>query len=429
MTIWAKRHGQPPACPPVEQVPGSSLFRMVAAATAGAELSVGPELDLVKAALLYGDTVTLISPVTTMLLRAESLQRFSLRQLLELFRRFAPASMPPDELAQFEHGAIAVDRLLRVFDRFGRGGQLLEQAIKGALGPYLRPLSEVVADAATQAGIDQLARARREGLVEIENVDPGDEIDLLAFCLISAQLAQTGQRQENPHTDRLVETFIDKLAAHLSSGLDYLLFDEPIADLTVAAIREGHFTPAPGPAGRSAQAMAASGLMGRLPTFPGATVNEVLDIRSELAPSLTRFRASMVTISKDFTSESWESGFQDELHDAWVGTVHPAIQEIEEMVRDNRSLLSWASSMTGTAKAAWPGLSVVAGGLGVLAGGVAGHVDVVQVLRGAGALGGVTPLLQALRDRRTAQADIRMQPFYFLYKTERMLQDQARARP
>lgn len=118
------------------------------------------------------------------------------------------------------------------------------------------------------------------------------------------QLAQSGQRQDNPHTDRLVETFVDRLSSHLSSGHGYLLFDEPIASLTEAAVREGLFTPAEGPAGRSAQAMAASGLMGRLPTFPTAKVDEVLDIRDELAPSLARFRSAMVTISKNFTSES-----------------------------------------------------------------------------------------------------------------------------
>jgi hypothetical protein len=145
-------------------------------------------------------------------------------------------------------------------------------------------LSEAVRDISAQAGIDQLARARREGLVKIENADPGDEIDLLASSIVSAKLAQSGQRQDNPQTDRVIETFVDKLSKHLSAGKEYLIFDEPIASLTEAAIREGLFSPAKGPAGRSAQAMAASGLMGKLPTFPNAAVDEVLDIRRERAP-------------------------------------------------------------------------------------------------------------------------------------------------
>jgi hypothetical protein len=415
VTIWANRGSQMPARPPAQQMPTSSLFRMVAAASAGAELSVGPELDLVKAALLYGDKVTILSPVTTMLLRGEGLQHFSLRQLFELFRRFAPAKLPPDELAQFELGAIHVDRLLRILDRFGRSGHLLERAIKELLKPYLHPLSEVVADVASQAGIDQLARARREGLVEIENVDPGDEVDLLAFCLVAAQLAQNGQRQDNPYTDRLIETFVDRLATHLSSGRDYLLFDEPVANLTEAAIREGLFTPAPGPAGRSAQAMAASGLMGRLPTFPGARVDEVLDIRSELAPSLTEFRSAMVTISRNFTAKPWERDFEDELHDVWVETVQPALQRIETSVRDNHSLLKLAADATGVVKDAWSGLLIVGAGL-------LGHGDAFHALGGTGAVGAAAPVLQRLRDREADRSTVRMQPFYFLYKTERALE-------
>ena len=44
-------------------------------------------------------------------------------------------------------------------------------------------------------------------------------------------------------------TFVQKLSKHLSSGREYLIFDEPIANLTEAAIREGLFSPAKGPAG------------------------------------------------------------------------------------------------------------------------------------------------------------------------------------
>lgn len=90
-------------------------------------------------------------------------------------------------------------------------------------------LSGAVRDLNAQADIDQLARARREGLVKIENADPGDEIDLLASCIVSAQLAQAGQWQDNPQASRVIETFVSKLSRHLSAGKSYLIFDEPIA--------------------------------------------------------------------------------------------------------------------------------------------------------------------------------------------------------
>jgi hypothetical protein len=62
-------------------------FRMVVAARPDSGITVAPELALTKAALLYGDTVSLLSPVTTMLLRVEALGGLSIEQLLALVKR------------------------------------------------------------------------------------------------------------------------------------------------------------------------------------------------------------------------------------------------------------------------------------------------------------------------------------------------------
>ena len=237
-------------------------------------------------------------------------------------------------------------------------------------------------------------------------------MDLLVSCILSAKLAQSGERNEDSHADRIVETFVDKLSKHLSSGREYLIFDKPIANLTEAAIREGLFTPAKGPAGRCAQAMTASGLMGQLPTFPTATVDEVIDIRSELAPSLTQFRSAMVTISKSFSSAPWETDFEDEVHDTWVESVLPAVEFIDASVKDNSSLLPLATGITGASNSAYPGLAIVGTGL-------VGHLGAVAAA--GGALAGIAPILQAVRDRKKADSEIRMQPFYFLYAADEAL--------
>jgi hypothetical protein len=55
----------------------------------------------------------------------------------------------------------------------------------------------------------------------------------------------------------------------------------------------------------------------------------------------------------------------------------------------------------------------------LVAAGIAAH-DTPTALAG-GALTAGTPLLQALRDDRSTERDIRLQPFYFLYGVERAL--------
>jgi hypothetical protein len=386
---------------------------VVVAANPGSSVTVAPELDLLKAALLYGDKVTVLSPVTTMFLRMEELQRFSHREQIELMRRVAPILRPAEEVPAFQAGIEEIDDVLHSTARGGSGGQrLLRAGLLQRFAPVQEMLSESVRQITHQAGIDQLARARAMGLLHIESADRGDAMELLVSCIISAKLAQSGKRNEDCHTDRIVETFVDRLSRHLSLGREYLIFDEPIANLTDAAIREGLFNPAKGPAGRCAQAMTASGMVGRLPTFPTATLDEVIDIRSELAPSITQFRSAMVTISKSFRSAPWEKDFEDEVHDAWVESVVPAVESIVASVKDNTSLLSLASGITGAANTAFPGLAIVGTGL-------VGHLGAVAIA--GGALAGVAPILQAVRDRKKTDSEIRMKPFYFLYAADQAL--------
>ncbi len=264
---------------------------MVVAANPGTDVTVAPELDLVKAALLYGDTVTLISPVTTMLLGVEALQRFSTHQQIELMRRVAPVLLPADEVSRFEQGVEQIDQFLRTSAKGTGAARILRAGLLQQLQPIQQQLSDAVKGIGHEAGIDELAKARTKGIVQIEDADPGNAMDLLVACIFSAKLAEIGQHHDDSHSERIVTTFVQKLSQYLSTGREYLIFDERVASLTQAAIREGIFTPAKGPAGHSAQAMTASAFMGRLPTFPNATVDEVLDIRTELAPSLTQLRA------------------------------------------------------------------------------------------------------------------------------------------
>ena len=414
MTSNSKKRKWRAGGPSAQAKPGApGTFRMLVAANPGTSTTVAPELDLVKAALLYGDQVTLISPVTTMLLRVEALERFSPSNQIELIRRVAPVLLPADQVTEFENGIAQVDDFVRTSARGGSAGnQLLRAGLLQQFRPIQQEMSQSVRELGHEAGIDQLAKARSKGIVKIESADPGDAMDLLVSCIVSAKLAEIGERQEDPHTDRIVESFVEKLSKHLSSGREYLIFDEPIAHLVEAAVREGLFSPANGPTGRSAQAMAASALMGRLPTFPDATVDEVLDIRADLSSSLTQFRSAMVTISKTSTTAPWESDFEDALNDAWVESVHPAIEAIDEAVRSNKSLLALAAGASEAAKTSYSGLTIVAAGL-------LGHVGAVAAL--GGGIAGASSLLQALRERRATAIDIRMKPFYFLHAIEHSL--------
>ena len=383
-------------------------FEIVVASNPSTAMSMVSELELAKVALLYGDQVTLISSMTTMLQEVEAFGRFSMEDQFELLERVAPLILSEEEAGVLTDGLNDLNQVLEAAKRSG----VLRAELLRQFQLIRDQVTELVSGLATSTGIDQLANARKRKLVRIESANPGDTMDLLYFCIEAAKRNELGQPQNEEFTTKMMMTFVEKLSQHLTTGSEYLIFDDSIARLVEEGVATGMFAPVSGPAGRSAQAMAASTFVKQLPTFPNASVDEVIDIREDLSTSLTSFRSEMVTISREFTSEAWDSDFDDSLQDAWVEKVNPALQAIEESVRENKSLLELATGVVGNINASYPGLMIAGGG-------ALGHVGSVGAI--GGALAAASPLLLALRDRREHSRAIRMQPFYFLYSVNSSL--------
>lgn len=99
---------------------------------AGSAMTVAPKIELVKTALLYGDRVTLLSPVTTMLLDVAALERFSRLQQIDLVRRVAPYLSNGAELAASEVGLDQLEDFLR---RSARSASPSDRLVRGS-APY-----------------------------------------------------------------------------------------------------------------------------------------------------------------------------------------------------------------------------------------------------------------------------------------------------
>jgi hypothetical protein len=115
-------------------------LRIAAAAHPSADLSFGPELEVVKAALLYGDRVTLLSPILTSFMRVETLESLTIHQQVDLARRVAPFLYDdPDEASQYELG-------LRHMERFLDGSQHAARlpAVEGARAEVLKKLEPII---------------------------------------------------------------------------------------------------------------------------------------------------------------------------------------------------------------------------------------------------------------------------------------------
>jgi hypothetical protein len=257
---------------------------------------------------------------------------------------------------------------------------------------------------------EELKVAIDSGLVRVRDTKPGTDLDLVEWFVKSAAQGGRGAALDATQTDLMVEVFVDLLAGQLTSGDGYMMVDKDVASLIEALIREGRVTVSAGTRSRNTQAMTASGLLARLPSFPSASMCEVLDIREALASPSIRFRSEMVTLSRQFEASGFEGGFTDELHDAWTEKVEPALREIEEAIEENRLRTLYPANTFGAGTL--PGLGIVTYGLGT------GH-GLVDLL-GVGATA-VAPALKSLWQQSVAHRHLKVRPFYFLHLTEELL--------
>lgn len=210
---------------------------------------------------------------------------------------------------------------------------------------------------------------------------------------------------------------MDALWSVLSDSRYYPLLDKGIADLVHAAVREGAFDPPSIGRSRGRQVGAAHEFIARLPTFPAARMDEIIDVREELRQPLTVFRSEMVKVARDMKSDAFDPDFLAEAEEAWVERVAPALDELHELVEEKRlrRLL---------------GQQATSGGLVGAAGGLVTGLATQDVLFGAAATtvaAATTTVTRALSLRREFVREIGRRPYFFLYRTEQVLNARASA--
>lgn len=65
------------------------------------------------------------------------------------------------------------------------------------------------------------------------------------------------------------------------------------------------------------QAAVGSRLVARLPAFPGVPLDEILDLRCDLAAPLGRYRTAVVRLSDRLQAGPFDRDLPDEIDDLW----------------------------------------------------------------------------------------------------------------
>lgn len=364
------------------------------------EYTLGKELALVKAALLYGDRVRLCSPGTSMVMQ------------LQGNRDAETPEERRDHIANYLTTRVLTDPngdvgrffpKLQMFLRSENDSAKRERVVRSTVRQYTstdrlsdeqwEQMGEEQWAMARDAGADGIVTAIDSGLLELHEF-AGDADFGWAAAGPERQIAKT-------------EEFVDLVAGAVEDRTTYPVFDADAAQIARWAVEHGVVSPSEAQIRRGQHAALAADLLGRLPTFESASVDEVIAVRRELEGPLVRFRGVVSGFAASISSEPWGKDFELEAEETFVRQVEPSVQEIREAVEANASLASLA------AKVGRPG--AIAAGLGLMLGGLPLLPAVAALALGAGATTAITAYnsrSELLKERSEAQRN----QMYFYYR-------------
>jgi hypothetical protein len=360
----------------------TEVLHITVAVAPSSRFDLDSDLNLLKAALLYADEVKLCSFSTSALVWMQNLQKADIIGAMDSFVRFYQS--------------------------------LNNQALRAKVAPLMRQYKSIrprLRHTLRQMGSSREVRTIHESLrVELEGVIE-DLLGESAKGLNSALDSGVVELQFfDVKSKKVAEEYLGVVADAVVSGATYPLLDRPTGDLISSAIAEGKVVPLGASVDRAKQVGLPSSLFARLPLFDKASIDEVVDIRSELDSSLTRFRSSMIIFSQEIESAPWSRDFPLEAERIYYKYVEPAILEIEEAYKSSSLLLALITKPIETP-------DIWLAGLALLLDAQLGGGSLPDLLGKTLMVGGVTSsAIKAVKEWRERNEEVRKNQLYFYYK-------------
>ncbi len=344
------------------------------------DLAVG--LPLVKAALLYGDRVTLCSPAASLLARLRDHAPTALGDRLDVLAGLADDLGLGDGPARLSavSGSSHVDPV----------------AVRATVDGWWRRYRRLLAEAVVESGLDALAPAVAAGRLTIETLGVG------------------AVARPSDFAEAAAETYAAVVAEAVARGHTTPILDGPTADGLRDAVAEGRVGVSEPRVQRARNGGLAGHVLQTLPLFDRATVAEVLDIRSDLDAALARFRAAVDEFADEVAAAAWDPDFAVEADRVYRRRVAPAVAEIEDAVSSVgylRELVTrYAERPSQFIGLAVPALSVALAAPDVLAQSVAASLSGLSLAANAAQAGWVVA---------DGRREVRSRRLFFVYAVSR----------
>ncbi|MBN1092727.1 hypothetical protein JKP75_09280 [Blastococcus sp. TML/M2B] len=317
-------------------------------------MSLAKEVELVRAALLYADEIEVVSPGAGLVASMADLadgDRYGLLTMLMSLEDGALARLPAETVSRLPQNwreilpaAMFAIEMGPDWVRRLPGGRQIDPAVLDQMAAFdgqfdglLDMFREVADRLLEQSGGSELQPAIRAGVVTVSPLAINDAV-------------QPGAMAAN---------FVALLTELLENRRVRLLFDDSVAKLVRGLVDAGLATPHQMTVKHAGEAAVGSGFVTRLPAFTAAPVDELLDLRADLADPLARYRRGVSLMASKLAYRAYDEESAVEIEDLWRNEVDPALRDLREgfsehgLVRElSRSLLldlkTYASGLVGT---------------------------------------------------------------------------------
>jgi hypothetical protein len=288
--------------------------------TGSGQVSLIPDLRLVRSALLYADRVELISPGLAMLGTFDSLKDAGKVDPVKLVATLDDATLARlgwEGTAQEVRSSFTrLSRVLALPERLRRRKMSLEQEaeLNGHLDELRQGMTEAstsVNDVLEQAGAPDLTQAVEAGAltVDVSGFDVDAETDQQVAWLQGMLL----RRFQDPSAHLLLDDRLVQLVGELP--------ETALSDINV---------------GRATRTRTGTGLIEQLPAFPDAEMGEVLALRDELTDGRARYRGAVTNLTARLQATVLDEALPSEIEDLWRDEVQPSLRDMQQTVSGSR---------------------------------------------------------------------------------------------
>lgn len=374
------------------------------------KVSMRNELEMVKAAVLYADSVEIVSPLIDVVLSGEELLNnksdLSLHELIRanslLVENLGPDSAQ-QEWRDFLSATILIDD--EVADALERGlGKAVPMRIRD-LRMELRELITAAADDGrigsellANMGVAELMSGISAGLVKLVPVLEASSADLLAFP----------------------NQFVEAVASLLQDAHRHVLLDDASTHLARRITGNAPVQGSTWSIGNAREALLGAGIIANLPSFSQPDLGELLDLREDLDTPLLRYRRAVAEMSRAMRTGPFDEGSVGEVEHIYRSSVAPSLLDIDEALNQHglvRELARFAGEDVRTllaAATASGGLVLGAAALSDMAMWLSSVVQAAPAVLPAAAV-----IASSVTKRADALRDVKKHDLFYLYEVNR----------